>query len=128
MTNGGEWAFACFAGQQVTELSELVRPFAQANGFAAAPTSAWAGDPNAAERWALVLYDDQGAETVLSMNERLVRYRKAEEDAAGWCFTAADHQLIIKNSRMETVPETRPSLPISRHDQSGIRPSAFGHC
>lgn len=123
---GGAWSFACFAGQQVTELSDIVRPFADANGFAAAPTSAWAGDPKAAERWALVLYDSQGAEMILPMNERLVRYRKAEIDAEGWCFTAADHQLIIKNSRMETVPETRPSLPVSQSSQSGIQQLTLG--
>ncbi|MEM8877633.1 MAG: hypothetical protein AAGD23_07145 [Pseudomonadota bacterium] len=120
---GGDWAFACFAGQQVSSLAELVRPFANDNDLPAAPTSAWAGDPNAAERWALVLYDDQGAETVLPMNERLVRYRKAEADAAGWCFKASGHTLIIKNSRMETVPETRPSQPTSFIQPKNLRSS-----
>ena len=124
---GGNWAFACFAGQRVTDLAELVRPFAQANGLAAAPTSAWAGDPDAAERWALVLYDDQGAETVLPMNERLVRYRKTEADAAGWCFMAAGHTLIIKNSRMETVPDTRPSQPTSHALPGGLGISALAY-
>jgi hypothetical protein len=112
----GDWAFACFAGQQVSDLPSLVRPFAEANGFAASPSTAWAGDPEAAERWALVMYAQDGTETILPMNERLVRYRKTETDAAGWCFKDEGHELIITNSRMETVPDTRPAQDLSALD------------
>jgi hypothetical protein len=112
----GDWAFACFAGQDVRDLPSLVRPFAEANGFDAAPTAGWEGDPEAAERWALALYATDGTETILPMNERLVRYRKTETDAAGWCFKDEGHELIITNSRMETVPDTRPAQDLSALD------------